>query len=282
MEKIIVVGKNSFLAKRYSLSANRNKLIIYTSTQPTEEDVFLDLINPENFDYSIIKVGDIVLLFAAISSPDICQNKTDFAYSVNVKGTITFIENIIKKGGKTLFFSSDVVYGQSSDACFEDSVLNPMGEYAHMKLEVERYFLDEENFKTFRLTYVFSKDDKFTSYLRLSTKNKELSQIYHPLYRTVIYIEDVIDAISAIEKKWNEFPGQICNICGNELVSRKDIAMLYSQILTSNFKFEYIEPSADFYRARPREINMKSLYFDQLLGKKRTSIPEAFFREFNL
>ena len=51
---------------------------------------------------------------------------------------------------------------QGGEAPFdENSDPKPLGEYGKMKLLVEKEFSREERFKTLRLSYVFSKDDKF-------------------------------------------------------------------------------------------------------------------------
>ena len=58
------------------------------------------------------------------------------------------------------------MYGNENGQNDEDVIpVKPIGEYASMKLAVENYFRNEPNLKVFRLSYVFSWEDKFMRYL---------------------------------------------------------------------------------------------------------------------
>jgi dTDP-4-dehydrorhamnose reductase len=97
---------------------------------------------PDEFDYRLIHPSDVVLLTAAISAPDICAQEYARAWGVNVTGTSRFIRNVIDRGGRVIFFSSDTVYGEKDDVFDERAYCNPAGEYAIMKHEVEKQFFD--------------------------------------------------------------------------------------------------------------------------------------------
>ena len=55
-------------------------------------DAYLDLANPENFDYDTL-LDDVyfVIVAAAISGPDKCAQDFDYCWNVNVTGTSHFI-----------------------------------------------------------------------------------------------------------------------------------------------------------------------------------------------
>ncbi len=57
---------------------------------------------------------------------------------MNVTGTSNFIQSVIDRGARVVFFSRDTVYGEREDAFDESAVCNPAGEYAEMKREVEQ------------------------------------------------------------------------------------------------------------------------------------------------
>ena len=99
---------------------------------------------------------------ASISAPDICAREHERAWSVNVTGTSEFISRTIERGGRVIFFSSDTVYGECEDPFDESALCKPAGEYAEMKHKVERRFIENPSFKSIRLSYVFSREDKFT------------------------------------------------------------------------------------------------------------------------
>ncbi|RJO60643.1 NAD-dependent epimerase/dehydratase family protein [candidate division WS5 bacterium] len=280
--KIIVIGKNGYIAQRVADSKlGIDYKLIYTSTRPGPQDLLLNLENPETFNYEEIGGNDLIVLLAAISSPDACKNEYELTYKINVAGTIKFIENILKRGAKVLFFSSDTVYGNCEEECNENTKLNPVGEYAEMKLDVENRFRGETNLKIFRLSYVFSKQDKFMTYLADCAKNSKPAEIFHPFYRSVVYIADVVDSIFYLAKEWRNFDNQVFNICGDALLSRKDMAELYKAIVDKNLITNVVNPGNEFFKARPEIINMKSLYIERLLGRKPLEIGQSMMLEFS-
>ena len=270
--KKIIIGKNGFIAKKLF---ERGEYKATTSDELSSNDVYLDLKNPESFDYSYIDEQTTIIFLAAISSPDICNNNHNEAYKVNVTGTKYFIEQAIRRDAKVLFFSSDVIYGNTIEKVDENSKTNPFGNYAKMKDEIEKAFEGEVNFKVFRLSYVLSKEDKYLSYLKNCIDKNEVAEVFHPFTRKVVYIEDVLLGIENIIEKWNEFDNQKFNVCGDEDISRKDIADFYNEAVENKLKYKIIEPNENFWEARPKDINMTSLFLEKLIERNPTKIKDA-------
>lgn len=267
----LIIGKNSFIAKQLML---RNEYCTTSSTNDSG-DYYLDLKNPEEFDYSVISATTNIILLAAISSPDQCNNNFEEAYQINVAGTKKFITRVIEKGARVLFFSSDVVYGNTIKIVDENSLTNPFGKYAQMKDEIEKEFEHNSNFKVFRLSYVLSQKDKYLRYLHQCLLKGEVAEVFDPFVRKVVYIEDLLDAIENILLQWDHFSSSKFNICGGEAISRKDIALYYSQENQGKLKYTLITPEENFWKARPKDINISSLYLEKLLGRKPIKIQDA-------
>lgn len=268
----LIIGKNGFIAKKLGKRKNYN----FTSSNKSEQkSLYLNLSEAEKFNYDIIDNNTNIIFLAAISSPDVCSNSYEEAYIINVKGTIYFIEEALKRRARILFFSSDVVYGNSVNMVNESSETNPFGNYARMKDEVEKTFSNERNFKVFRLSYVLSKEDKYLSYLKSCSDKNEVAEVFHPFSRKVVYIKDVLDAIENVLVKWDEFENQKFNICGDEDISRRDIADFYNDVVGNKLRYKIIEPNDKFWEARPKDINITSIYFEKLLGRKPTKIQNA-------
>jgi len=274
MKKYLLIGKNGYIAKQF-LNSNIENIQCTTSNINDNDDIYLDLKNPEAFDYNNIDKDMIVVLLAAISSPDMCLNDYDNSYAINVTGTKYFIEKVLQRKAKVLFFSSDTIYGETINEVNEKTAINPLGNYAKMKAEIEKSFVGHTGFKVFRLSYVLSKNDKYLQYLINCIKNKEIAEVFDPLDRSVIYIKDVVDAIISISHKWESFSSSIINLGGESLTSRKNIAEFINENWADTLKFKIITPNADFFKARPRVINMKSLYLNELLEHKPTSVKDA-------
>ena len=268
----LIIGKNSFIAKKL---LERDSFKFTSSNKLDKESFYLKLEESEKFDYSILNNNTNIIFLAAISSPDECNNKYDYAYRINVIGTKCFIKEALKRGAKVLFFSSDVIYGNTIEKVDEQSKTNPFGNYAKMKDEVEKAFENKKNFKVFRLSYVLSKEDKYLKYLKYCVDNNQIAEVFHPFYRKVIYIEDVLDAIERIIKKWDSFDNQKFNICGQQNISRKDISIFYNNIIDNNLKCVYLEPSNNFWKARPKDINIITNSLDKLLEREVTKIEDA-------
>lgn len=267
----LIVGGSGFIASHLL----EREDYICTSRSKEEGTILLDLCNPANFDYSVITEDTIVLMLAAISSPDECANNYKEAFDINVKGTIDFIQNVLNKNGKVLFFSSDVVYGGGESAKNENSCLNPVGPYAEMKTLVERNFLGESNFKVFRLSYVFSNEDKYFQYLLNTYKKGGVAEVFDPFDRSVVHLDDVIEAVLQVSAKWGELDFNIVNLCGPSLVSRKRIAQLFKEELGEGFNYSVVIPNEDFFVARPKVINTTSLNLKKVLCREPRDIGSA-------
>ena len=113
--KIIVVGASGYIGKQLYLNKLSTSVVYGTSSAGSTDLIRLQLDRPDEFDYGIIAPSDVVLLTAAISSPDICAREYDRAWAVNVTGTAEFIRRVMERGGRVVFFSSDTVYGERDD-----------------------------------------------------------------------------------------------------------------------------------------------------------------------
>ena len=280
MQKIITVGANGYIGKLLHLSAQKITLSYGTCSTGADGLLGLRLESPDLFDYKIIDPSDVVLLTAAISAPDVCSRDRAHAVAVNVTGSTEFISRVMDRGGRIIFFSSDTVYGERNDPFDEQVASNPAGDYAEMKHEVENRFLGNPLFKVIRLSYVFSRDDKFTNYLSGCAERGEEADLFHPFYRAIIHRGDVVDGALALAQHWDKFPQQVINFGGPEVLSRIDFAEFLKCATLPNLKYRVTEPGDDFFKNRPRIIAMSSNVLPDLLGRSSRSLHEAVQIEF--
>lgn len=279
---VLIVGATGYIGKSLFSYAKTICSAQGTSSTGAKMLVSLKLNAPDEFDFEIIQPSDVVLLTAAISAPDICAREHDRAWAVNVTGTTEFISKVMDRGGRVVFFSSDTVYGERDDEFDERTACNPAGEYAEMKREVEKQFLGNPLFKAIRLSYVFSNEDKFTKYLVGCAERGEEAEIFHPFYRAVIHRDDVVEAALALAQRWDEFPQNIINFGGPEVLARTEFAEILQDTALPNLRFRVVEPGADFFKNRPKVIRMASPVLATLLGRPAHTLPEAAQIEFNL
>jgi dTDP-4-dehydrorhamnose reductase len=224
--------------------------------------------------------GDFVFLTAAISAPDVCAREHNWAWAVNVTGTSSFIQSVIDCGARVVFFSSDTVYGEREDVFDETAASNPAGEYAEMKREVEQRFAGNASFKAIRLSYVFSREDKFSRYLAGCAERNEEADLFHPFYRAIVHRDDVVEGALALAARWDEVPEQVINFGGPQVLSRIDFAECLREAHLHDLRFKVTEPGADFFKNRPRVIAMTSPIFARLLGRPPRTLREAALVEF--
>jgi dTDP-4-dehydrorhamnose reductase len=235
---------------------------------------------PSDFDYGKFLPGDVVLFTAAISAPDICAHEYDRAWAVNVTGTSAFISKVIERGARVIFFSSDTVYGELSRGFEDGAECSPAGEYAEMKCEVERRFAGNPAFKSIRLSYVFSCEDKFTKYLLGCNQKNEEADLFHPFFRSIVHRDDVIEGALNLAMNWDNVPEQFINFGGPEVISRINFAECLREVCMHDLRFKVTEPESEFFKNRPRIIAMKSPIFSRLLGRMPHTLSEAAYLEF--
>jgi dTDP-4-dehydrorhamnose reductase len=280
--RLFVVGASGYIGSRLlQAAASCGVPAVGTSTKGADELHRLDLSAPEDFDYGLLDAGDTVCLAAAISAPDVCAREHNRAWALNVNGTTTFTERALQRGARIVFFSSDTVYGERPDAFDESAALAPAGEYAAMKAEVERRFAGDASFKSIRLSYVFSRSDKFTRYLFGCAERGESAEVFDPFLRAVIHRDDVTDGILALSRRWRDIAAPSINFGGPAAVSRVEFASLVQRIAMPRLTFAITTPAPEFFTNRPRAINMASPLLSQVLGRPQRPLAAALSIEFH-
>ena len=229
---------------------------------------------------TVLREGDTIIFTAAISEPAIVSAQFEKATRVNVESTGEFIQGAIDLGCKVLFLSSDTVYGDVETGFDESHPINPKGAYAEMKSIVEKRFEGNPNFKSFRCSLNFYKDDRFTQYLKPCASVNEEADIFDPLTRAVVHRDDTVDAILAVANDWSLAEGQYTNCGGPQVLSRAQIAETMKRVALPNLQFKVSRPPSKFYTDRPAFIEMKSPNLKRILGRSPVTFEEAVKIEF--
>jgi nucleoside-diphosphate-sugar epimerase len=149
-----------------------------------------------------------------------------------------------------------------------------------MKHEVEKRFIGNLQFKAIRLSYVFSREDRFTKYLSGCAKHGEAAEIFHPFYRAIIHRDDVVDGAIALALRWHEYPQPVINFGGPEVLARTEFAQVLKEVVLPDLRFSVTEPDAEFFKNRPRVIRMESPVLASLLGRATRKLRQAALMEF--
>lgn len=277
---IAVVGSNGFIGT-YLSNYIKRQFGSVLDISLTSQAMPLQLATPETFDYDKLIDYDYIIFTSAISSPDKCDSNYNMAYKINVDGTKYFIQQAIYRSCKVLFFSSDAVFGFQKSRVNEDTTTISQTAYGAMKKEIEDAFKESYYFKSIRLSYVFSKDDKYTKYLLSCIVNKECAEIYHPFYRNCVSLDEVKNVVIWLIENWEIFNSPFLNVCGRELVSRLRIADEINRLMDADIKYKIKFPGKDFYKNRPAILEMQSLYLKDILVTYNESFSCKVDRQLN-
>ena len=280
--KIALVGSSGYIAKFILKGLEADKIVqsILKIDRNDNADIFLDLERPEKFDYCLLDDIDYIVFTAAISGPDQCAREFDECWKVNVIGTSFFIKEALIRKCKVLFFSSDAVYGNIPGLIYtEESKTEAYTPYGRMKKAIEDEFKNESLFKAIRLSYVASANDRFVSYCLTCLRDGVEAEIFHPFYRNVVVVSDVVNVVLFFVKHWEEYEPTFLNVAGKELVSRIRIADEINRLFDGRLKYYVSMPSDEFFNNRPAITQMKSIYAQQYKIIQDDSFTEKLFRE---
>tara|TARA_R100001594_G_scaffold149037_1_gene205733 strand:+ start:2028 stop:2870 length:843 start_codon:yes stop_codon:yes gene_type:complete len=278
MATLHIVGATGNIGKRLM---ERGPLLLNASTliNPISRfELKLDK-TPLHFDFDKLKLGDTVAFCAAISEPSVCSNEFSKALTVNVISTGDFIQEALKRGCKVVFLSSDAVYGNVKGDFDEEQPIKPLGVYAETKVIVESRFLEFPLFKVLRLSYNFFKEDRFTTYLKKCNDEGAVAEIFDPFARSVVHINDTVDAIISLANNWDDCDHQVINCGGPHTLSRVEFANLLKEVLPT-LQTKVIKPHDKFYQDRPESVSMRSNRLKEVLGRPPRSIEESIHLEF--
>lgn len=264
--KTALVGSSGYIAqyilKRFSEEPEIES-VLKLDRNP-ESDLFLDLSEAEKFDYGVLDDIYYIVFTAAISGPDQCAKEFDACWKINVTGTSHFIREALKRNCRVLFFSSDATFGDIPGKIYdEESETQAYTPYGRMKKAVEDEFKNEPNFKAIRLSYVASAKDKYYTYLLNCIRKGEEADIFHPFYRNVTVVSDVVDIVTYFALHWDEYEPPFLNVAGKELVSRVRMADELNRFLGGKLLYKISMPGEEFFTNRPRITQMKSLYMNK-------------------
>lgn len=281
--KVALVGSSGYIAqfilKRFAEESEIESVLKLDRNE--NSDVYLNLSEAEKFNYSSLNEIDYIVFTAAISSPDQCAKEFDTCWRINVIGTSYFIRESIKRKCRVLFFSSDATFGDIPGKVYdEESPTEAYTSYGKMKKAVEDEFKSEKNFKAIRLSYVASAKDKYYSYLLNCIRNNEVADIFHPFYRNVTVVSDVVDVVTYFALHWDDYNPTFLNVAGKELVSRVRMADELNRFFGGRLKYIISMPKEDFFINRPQITQMRSLYMNEYGIVEDNTFTEKISKEF--
>ncbi|HOU36039.1 MAG TPA: NAD(P)-dependent oxidoreductase [Candidatus Omnitrophota bacterium] len=166
-----------------------------------------------------------VILSAALTNVEYCQENRDAAYEVNVKGARNVAEACLAFGAKLVFFSSDYVFDGHDGPYSETDVPHPLSVYGETKLAGESLIRDMlADYLIIRTTVVYGYEQMGKNFCyRLINTLKERRRINVPRDQvgTPTYAYNLAQIVAdLIDKKRTG----IYNVVGRDLVDRYEFS----------------------------------------------------------
>ena len=153
--KIAIIGENSSIGSALKQRClNVGIEVITTSRRTDAKSLMFDFEQSKTSDLAPLLNVDAVFIGAAITSQSICENNQDLARRVNLLKTIDIINFFKKNGVFVMVPSTNLVLGGLNSFAPANSVYNPIGVYASLKVELEKFCLSEGGIGLLRLTKV--------------------------------------------------------------------------------------------------------------------------------
>jgi dTDP-4-dehydrorhamnose reductase len=214
--KVLIFGGTSTLAREVGKFLIREEIPVLSYSRSSNQS-FIQV-----SDYSVpareIETGEIVIIFFAISSPRVCEINPGTSFAVNVIATNDVIKETLNRGGRVIFISSDVVYGNTTKAVSESSPLNPTGKYGIQKSLVEETWSGNEGFIAIRTSLNLSNNNQIVQKFLSGQQTTLLKN----LSRNVLLTSDLSALIHQVIKMPTAQWPRALNAGGKELIDIAD------------------------------------------------------------
>ena len=139
--KIAVIGASGLIGSHLlaHLRQNNSDTIGTSFSKKDSKLTFFD-IRSSNLDSLALEDQGYssVIITAALSNIYFCETNAALSHEVNVRGTLTLLEQLAKTSLQSIFLSSDYVFDGKTGSYTETSPTNPTTEYGKQKNIVEK------------------------------------------------------------------------------------------------------------------------------------------------
>jgi len=166
--RVFIVGASGFIGS-ILLDYFSKEHEVYGSfySNPIKELIHLDMADKKAVMDIITSLRpDVIILPAANSNVEYCEEYPKETWYVNVEGSKNLIKPAQDIGAKFVFFSSDYIFDGAKGPYSEEDIPNPINEYGKQKLAVEKLIKSSlENYLTIRVTVVYGWEKRGKNYV---------------------------------------------------------------------------------------------------------------------
>ena len=278
MKSILLTGAYGQLGLSFS-KLFHSKYEIYLSDRHynPKNGIYLDITNPILYDEVLNFVKpDLVINFAALTNVDLCEQKPELAYSINLGGLTNLIDLF---DGPIIQISTDYVFDGENGPYKEDDITNPINVYGASKLESEKILLensDENLVIRTNVLYDYSKNTSasFLNWVVKSLKNENEINIVEDQWNNPTWTSSLA---VVIEKAIDKGLGGLIHWGDGDWISRYEFANKIAS--TFSLKTSLIKPilTKDLNQAadRPLKSGLKTDFVQKNLNLEPPTIEEC-------
>lgn len=177
-----------------------------------------------------MKDYDVIFHLAGISGFPACASNPHSAQLINVEATRQ-IAHDLAAGQMLINASTTSLYGKSGEPCDENTVVDPVSNYAQTKLAAERILHTKPNVVSLRFATVFGfstrmrMDLMINDFVYKAVKERVIVLFDSFAKRTFIHVEDAAECYIFAMKNFDMMRGEIFNAGGNSLnLSKAEVA----------------------------------------------------------
>lgn len=232
--KVIVVGGSGLLGQQLVHLLKQKKFDVYATyhSEPINKDGFFSLDITKNDDTNAFITGikpDVVVLTAAFTDVDACEQYKEAAFSVNVTGAGNVAKACEAVGAKMVYISSDYVFSGEKGNYKEVDKTDPIDYYGLTKLKGEEqvqnvcsdYIIARSS-----VLYGAHKPNFVTWILSKLEQNKSISIVTDQIVSPT-YTRDLSEQLLTLLD--HDVSG-IFHTAGGEIISRFDFAIQTAEV----------------------------------------------------
>ena len=206
-KKILIIGSSSSIGKNILKNSSFSQHLYWGTsrkhTSLSKEVLYLDLNDTESFkSLDAIEINTAILC-AAETSQDTCELETHYSYKINVTNSIELCRRLLKRGTFLIYPSTSLVFGGKVEMPKVNQPVNPMGQYAKQKSEMEISLrsINPEKTAVLRFSKILgSLFPLFEDWVRSLKENKSINPFYD-LFFSPISLELACKALSQLAIK---------------------------------------------------------------------------------
>jgi len=227
-KKVFIIGAGGLIGGAMQRACSGKGYAVFGADNDVQGNdfEFLDITQKDTVAKALQKIQpDILVLTAALSHVDYCEEFPAESGKVNIQGLQNVLDAMNKERTQLVFFSSDYIFDGLSGPYSENDKPNPLCVYGKHKLMAEELIQNRlGNYLIVRTTWAYGPEQKGKNFVLSLLKKLEngekvkvpLDQIGSPTYSE--NLAEVLEELMREEKKG------MYNIAGPELVDRYSFA----------------------------------------------------------